>query len=160
MTALLVAGGARRARAEAAAVDAPTLVPEAVPPPPWRLQAEEDLETGRDMRTWGIVLVTVAAVHIAAGIVLIALDPTLCGAHPPRYPTDDPGGCGFPFFSVVGGATAGAGLLLYGIPGTALWIAGNKRIDRARGIAPPASTGWSLGGGPSGSHGLSLRWRF
>jgi hypothetical protein len=106
------------------------------------------------MRIAGIVLVSVAAAHIVAGVIAIAADP-VWRPPPPMYGSVMGTGA---VISIAGGVTAGTGLLVYGIPGAALWIAGNNRMTSA--AASLGRTGLSIGPGPAGAQGLSLRWRF
>jgi hypothetical protein len=105
------------------------------------------------MRTAGIVLVSIAIAHVLSGTILAALTPKLC--------EDGGGGCGV-LPVAIGTSLIGSGVLLYGVPGGILWYSGSQRIDLAHGIRPPPPDpgAWSLGGGPAGSMGLSLRWGF
>jgi hypothetical protein len=119
--------------------------------------AAHDYENGLRLRLAGIVLVSVGSV---AGITSAALAPdrSLCGSPPVSRSY-----VGGDFFSkcdmirngLIGGAAGGVGLAAAGV---VLWIVGQRKINRAQSAG--AVTGLSIGHGPVGSQGLSLRWRF
>jgi hypothetical protein len=116
--------------------------------------AAYDYETGRIMRTAGIVLVSLAGVVALGGVIAVAADPAW--RPPPRCLCDDHAPPAV--VSIIGGAIAVAGVLFFGVPGAILWINGSAQMKHS--AAAPRTGGLSIGPGPVGSQGLSLRWRF
>jgi hypothetical protein len=122
--------------------------------------AKQQLEEGRDLRLFGIVMTSIAAATIVTGVALIGVGINIKNTGPPGGPPPNDLGPGF-VLTYAGVAVSGGGALLLGVPGAACWIAGQLKINRAReALERGTVTGLTIGPGPVGSQGLSLRWRF
>jgi hypothetical protein len=133
----------------AAALDAAEGVPAALWTPEQRR-----FQGARELRFAGIVLVSIGASAVLGGI-LVGVDP--CWRRQPSSAGDNQAGICIPIASYVGFPLLGAGGLA-ALIGAPLWVVGQGRMNDIRAAA--SSSGLSIGPGPVGTQGLSLRWRF
>jgi hypothetical protein len=115
-------------------------------------------ESARQLRFAGIMLVSIGAATAVLGGILVGVDPCRHPQQPsPSSVGDNQGDLCIPIASIFGIPLLAVGGLAV-IVGTPLWVVGQVRITEV--LAGRSGTGLSIGPGPVGSQGLSLRWRF